>query len=94
MKILAILVFMQTFLRLSKAQRDALAAAYSAHLLQVAALRNECYSIANKLQVCTGIRKIISRSLCYAPSVPLIVLDVIQIASVSGCALDQKQPFF
>ncbi|KAK9918713.1 hypothetical protein WJX75_006214 [Coccomyxa subellipsoidea] len=39
------------FLRLSKAQKDGLAMAYSTHLAQVASLRGECLGIASKLQL-------------------------------------------
>ena len=44
----------QAFLRLSKAQKDSLAAIYSAHLVNVDALRSECLGVASKLQVCAS----------------------------------------
>ena len=42
---------MQAFLRLSKAQRDRIAALYEEYLQEVAAGRQICISIASKVQV-------------------------------------------
>ena len=42
----------QTFLKLSKPQKDKLATAYDAHVQRVAAVRKECLTIGTKLQVC------------------------------------------
>lgn len=44
-------VLMQTFLRLSKPQKDKLAAIYGAHVQQLSELRSECISVVSKLQV-------------------------------------------
>ena len=44
-------VLVQTFLKLSKPQKDKLATAYDAHVQRAAAVRRECLAIGTKLQV-------------------------------------------
>ena len=44
-------LWVQTFLKLSKPQKDKLATAYDAHVQRAAAVRRECLAIGTMLQV-------------------------------------------